>query len=146
MGSSSSEDIGATPAGAEVNQPSPAVQVALGLSRNPYVWVFLVFLLALAIRVGWSLHADASPRAAWRYDATIYDYQAQALAAGDGYVDFQGKPTVHWPPGYPLALAPFYRLSGDSLLVSSLFNAVLGSLTVVFLYLLSAGSSAALPA
>ena len=69
---------------------------------------------------------------------TIYDSEAYALAEGDGYVDFDGKPTAHWPPGYSLALTPLYRLTDNSLLVASLFNAVAGSLTVVFLYLLGA--------
>lgn len=138
LGLPPSEDIGPTPADGEANRPRLMTDVALRLSRNPYVWLLLIFLLALAVRGVWSLYADANPRAAWRWDATIYDSEAYALAKGDGYVDFQGMPTAHWPPGYPLALAPLYRLSDNSLLVASLFNAVLGSLTVGLLYLLGA--------
>ena len=37
----------------------------------------------------------------------------EALINGDGYTIF-GQQTVHWPPGYPFALAGFYATYGAS--------------------------------
>jgi 4-amino-4-deoxy-L-arabinose transferase-like glycosyltransferase len=100
-----------------------------------HFWVLLVFVLALALRAAWSFWADCDPRAVWRFDMSIYDYQALTLARGEGYLHFSGDPTAHWPPGYPLVLAGVYRITGDSLLAGYLLNAVLGSVSVVLVYL-----------
>jgi 4-amino-4-deoxy-L-arabinose transferase-like glycosyltransferase len=101
-------------------------------------WVVLLFGLALALRVVWAFQVDCDPRTYWRWDMTTYDFQASAFSDGYGYVDFNGDPSAHWPPGYSMALTPIYRLTGKSLLSARLFNAVAGSLTVVLVYLLGA--------
>jgi 4-amino-4-deoxy-L-arabinose transferase-like glycosyltransferase len=106
------------------------------LLRRQQTWVVLIFLLALVLRLAWSFYADTDPRKVWRYDMTIYDYQAVQLADGNGYIDFWDKPSAHWPPGYPMALAPLYFLFDDSPVAARMLNAVLGSATVVLLYLL----------
>ena len=41
------------------------------------------------------------------FDATYYLAAAENLAAGAGLQGFDGKPFVHWPPLFPMLLAPF---------------------------------------
>ncbi|HUS82408.1 MAG TPA: glycosyltransferase family 39 protein [Dehalococcoidia bacterium] len=101
-------------------------------------WIVAIFAVALILRLLWALEVECSPRAVWRWDMTLYDYQAHALAEGDGYIDYSGNPTAHWPPGYPAALAAVYHFTDDSLLGARLLNVVAGSLTVVLVYLLGA--------
>ncbi len=107
-----------------------------GVLGHAGTWVALLFGLALALRVAWAFQVQCDPRTYWRWDMSIYDFQASAFADGYGYVDFNGDPTAHWPPGYPMALTPIYRVTGKSLLSARLANAVAGSLTVVLVYLL----------
>ena len=99
-------------------------------------WLVLIILLALVLRLAWSFYADTDPRNVWRYDMTLYDYEASQLANGAGYVDYWGLPSAHWPPGYPMALAPLYFLFDDNPVAARMLNAVLGSATVALLYLL----------
>jgi len=106
------------------------------LFRQQQTWLILIFLLALVLRLAWSFYADTDPRKVWRYDMTIYDYQAVQLADGNGYIDYWDKPSAHWPPGYPMALAPLYFLFDNNPVAARMLNAVLGSATVVLLYLL----------
>jgi 4-amino-4-deoxy-L-arabinose transferase-like glycosyltransferase len=106
------------------------------LLRRQQTWVVLIFLLAFVLRLGWSFYADVDPRNVWRFDMSIYDYQTEQLASGNGYIDYQGGPTAHWPPGYPMTLAPLYYLFHDSTLSPRMLNVVLGSATVALLYLL----------
>jgi 4-amino-4-deoxy-L-arabinose transferase-like glycosyltransferase len=113
---------------------SPAIVPAA--LRRVDVWLIAIVATAFVLRLLWALHVEVDPRTYWRWDMTIYDYQAYALARGDGYVDFVLNPTAHWPPGYPAMLAPLYRLTDNSLLAARLLNVVAGSLTVVLVYLL----------
>ncbi|MGD0115315.1 MAG: glycosyltransferase family 39 protein [Dehalococcoidia bacterium] len=129
----------------EPETPTPEERVASsrlfaspGVLGHAGTWVALLFGLALALRVVWAFQVQCDPRTYWRWDMTIYDFQASAFSDGYGYVDFNGDPTAHWPPGYPMALTPIYRLTGKSLLSARLANAVAGSLTVVLIYMLGA--------
>jgi 4-amino-4-deoxy-L-arabinose transferase-like glycosyltransferase len=106
------------------------------LFRQQQTWLVLIFLLALVLRLAWSFYADADPRYVWRFDMSIYDYQTQQLADGNGYIDYQGNPTAHWPPGYPMTLAPLYYLFDNNTLSAPMLNVVLGGATVLLLYLL----------
>jgi 4-amino-4-deoxy-L-arabinose transferase-like glycosyltransferase len=102
------------------------------------LWLFGIIAVAFVLRLLWALHVEVDPRTYWRWDMTIYDYQAYALAKGQGFVDFAGLPTAHWPPGYPALLAPLYRLTDNSLLSARLLNVVAGTATVFLAYLLGA--------
>jgi 4-amino-4-deoxy-L-arabinose transferase-like glycosyltransferase len=104
--------------------------------RRVDVWLVAIVAAAFVLRLLWALHVEVDPRTYWRWDMTIYDYQAYALAKGMGFVDFAGQPSAHWPPGYPAVLAPLYRLTDNSLLSARLLNVVAGSATVVLVYLL----------
>jgi 4-amino-4-deoxy-L-arabinose transferase-like glycosyltransferase len=73
-------------------------------------------------------------------DAYDYDRHAISIAAGDGYPESgyarDGGPTALRPPAYPYALGGVYALTGDSLTAGRLFNALLGALAVLLLYLI----------
>jgi 4-amino-4-deoxy-L-arabinose transferase-like glycosyltransferase len=101
-------------------------------------WLVAIVAIAFVLRLLWALHVEVDPRTYWRWDMTIYDYQAYALAKGQGFVDFAGAPSAHWPPGYPAALAPLYRLTDNSLLSARLLNVAAGTATVALVYLLGA--------
>ena len=106
------------------------------LFRRRQAWLVLIVLLALVLRLAWSFYADADPRYVWRFDMTLYDHEAVQLAAGNGYLDQSGGPSAHWPPGYPMTLAPLYYLFDYNPVAARMLNVVLGSATVVLLYLL----------
>ena len=106
--------------------------------RRANLWLVAIVAAAFVLRLLWALHVEVDPRTYWRWDMTIYDYQAYALAKGMGFVDFAGSPSAHWPPGYPAIVAPLYRITDNSLLAARLLNVVVGSLTVVLVYLLGA--------
>jgi len=113
---------------------SPAIVPAA--LRRVDVWLIAIVATAFVLRLLWALHVEVDPRTYWRWDMTIYDYQAYVLANGQGFVDFAGQPSAHWPPGYPAMLAPLYRLTDNSLLAARLLNVAAGSLIVVLVYLL----------
>jgi 4-amino-4-deoxy-L-arabinose transferase-like glycosyltransferase len=104
--------------------------------RRVDLWLIAIVATAFVLRLLWALHVEVDPRTYWRWDMTIYDYQAYVLANGQGFVDFAGQPSAHWPPGYPAMLAPLYRLTDNSLLAARLLNVAAGSLIVVLVYLL----------
>lgn len=106
--------------------------------RQPALWLVAIVAVAFLLRLAWALHVEVDPRTYWRWDMSIYDYQAYALAKGMGFVDFAGLPSAHWPPLYPLIVAPLYRLTDNSLLAARLLNVVVGTLTVALVYLLGA--------
>ena len=108
------------------------------LLRNHKTWLLLILLAAVVLRFAWSLYVECDPRDVWRWDMTIYDYHADRIAAGAGFIDWVGAPSAHWPPGYPAALAPIYKLTDSSLLAARLFNASLSSFAVLLTYLIGA--------
>lgn len=105
-------------------------------------WLLLFVALAFALRLGWVLWTQPVPPIL--SDPEYYDATARSLARGDGYSVLVapegflpgGVPTAFWPPGYSFFLAPIYRVFGESLLAAEVANVVLGSLTVVLVYLI----------
>ncbi len=91
------------------------------------------------LRLAWLAHTDTVPPPL--SDPQYYYATARNLAEGRGYsvaVDEHGfvagdrsEATAFWPPGYPMMLAPLYRLFGSSFRVAKAFNAVAGALTVL---------------
>ncbi|HEX6601581.1 MAG TPA: glycosyltransferase family 39 protein [Solirubrobacterales bacterium] len=74
-------------------------------------------------------------------DAWDYDRHAISIAAGNGfpesyYVADEG-PSALRAPGYPALLAAVYVVSGDSATLGRLFNAALGALAALFVYLIA---------
>jgi len=108
-------------------------------SRTSVLALVAVLALALILRLAWLAHADT--RLLPRSDPQYYHATAQNLADGRGYsvtLDQRGfvagpgsESTAFWAPGYPLALAPLYKLFGAKTGVARIFNAVAGALTVL---------------
>src|SRR5438874_7146148 len=65
--------------------------------------------VALSVRVWWlvTLPLDVGR------DGSTYARLGENLAHGAGYRDLSGALHAFYPPGYPLAIAPFVRLAGD---------------------------------
>jgi len=94
-------------------------------------WVIAVFLIALALRLGYVAVAERPPIS----DEQYYDGLARSLAAGEGYTA-GGVPTAYWPVGYPAFLAVFYALFGHHYLPILIFQSLLGAATAASLVLL----------
>lgn len=54
-------------------------------------------------------------------DNCYYYAFASSLAAGEGFSDMFGNPTSHFPPGYPLLMAPL-RVITDSIVAQKILN------------------------
>ncbi len=118
-----------------------------GISSRAALALAAVFVLALLLRFAWLAETDSVllPMS----DPQYYHATAQNLAEGRGYsvaVDQRGfvagdksEGTAFWPPGYPLALAPLYKLFGADIRVAKAFNAVAGALTVLPVFVLGWG-------
>ncbi len=110
-----------------------------------------IFAVALGLRGLWLARTDTEP--SFLSDPQYYHVTAQNLAEGRGYsvgIDRGGfssgdtsEPTAFWAPGYPFALAPFYKLVSPDIRVAKVFNAIVGALTVVPIYFLGRGSGRA---
>ncbi len=103
-----------------------------------------IFALALALRLAWIAQTDTEvPPLS---DPQYYHATASNIADGRGYtvaVDERGfvageggEATAFWAPGYPLALSPLYAVLGPDVRAAKVFNAVVGALTVVPVFLL----------
>jgi 4-amino-4-deoxy-L-arabinose transferase-like glycosyltransferase len=104
---------------------------------RPAVALYVIFLIALAVRIAWSSWADTVPATA--SDAEYYEAAALSLARGQGYtVDFSGtqflpggEATAFWPPGFSAFLAVNYRVFGEDLGTARTANVFVGALTVI---------------
>lgn len=100
------------------------------IKSGPFV-VTVIFVLALAIRLGFIYHFSA-PLAA---DEIEYDRIAQSLAAGKGYTDISGNLTAKRSPAFPVLLSLIYLFAGRHILVAQVFQALLDSFLCVLIYL-----------
>jgi len=119
----------------------------MGISSRAGVALGAIFALALVLRLAWLAGTDTVllPLS----DPQYYHATAQNIAEGHGYsvaLDHQNfvageksEGTAFWAPGYPLALAPMYKLFGPSVRAATGFNAVVGALTVAPVFLLGWG-------
>jgi 4-amino-4-deoxy-L-arabinose transferase-like glycosyltransferase len=100
-------------------------------------------LLALALRLTWVFYTDTIPLGG---DPHWYFVVASNLANGYGFVvqphptlgeiPGPGEATAFWPPGYPFVLAGLYQFTGVSITSPQVLNALLGALTVPFVFAL----------
>ena len=102
-------------------------------------------LLGLSLRVAWVTYVGTLPLGG---DPNWYYNVATNIAHGNGFVadhhrtlfdehPIIGQPTAAWPPAYPYVLATMWKVAGISVTSAKLLNAVLGALTIPFVYLLA---------
>jgi 4-amino-4-deoxy-L-arabinose transferase-like glycosyltransferase len=100
--------------------------------------VALLVAVALLVRLGVIV---ATPGYDPRFDARDYDRHARSIARGDGYppttLAAPRSPSAHRPPGYPLALAGVYELSGGSVTAGRVLGAALGALTALLTFVVA---------
>jgi len=110
---------------------------------NNKTLLLTIFITAFLIRIGYILFVFGinyvdNP------DSWSYNNYAVSLISGEGYKD--GDTKAARPPGYPLLLAAVYSVFGRSYPAVKVIQAVVSSLTCVFIYLIalkSIGKSAA---
>jgi len=95
---------------------------------------WLVFALALALRLGFVAWAPGEPAA----DGIFYRIYGEHVARGWGYVDVDGSPVVRWMPGWPLLLGALYTVFGSGTAVALTANALLDAATAGLLVPLGA--------
>ena len=107
------------------------------------IWLTIIVLIGLTLRLIWALHVQPEPFG----DTYWYINAATNLAEGKGFVANHHNPlseppdtplpTAYYPPAYPLALAGVFKVFGVSLTSAKVFNAVLGALTIPFVYVIA---------
>ena len=119
--------------------------VSASALRSPALWMTTLVLLGLSLRVVWVLYVGTLPLGG---DPNWYYNVATNIAHGSGFVadhhrslfdehPIVGQPTAAWPPAYPYVLAAMWKVIGISVTSAKLLNAVLGALTIPFVYLLA---------
>lgn len=110
--------------------------------------LFLILAMAFLLRVvaGISLFSGSLPflggcyeKGFWECGYVVYGDIAINLVDGKGmyYIDeYHGKRWSSRPPLYPLMLAGLYIISGKSFIIPVLIQSILGTLTVLFVYLI----------
>ena len=97
------------------------------------VYAMIILLVALSLRLWVAFGCAELPRD----DALEYDRLATGILSGKGYADEAGSPTSFRPPFYPFVLAAIYSIFGQSYLVVRIFQAILGTLTVLLVYFIA---------
>lgn len=97
-------------------------------SRKFFVFIFGLFV---ALRLP-ALFISVAP---WS-DGAWYVNRAIEMTAGKGYAE-NGIPTAFWPVGYPGFLAGLFSVFGPDIFVVKLANLLLGSASLLLLYMLS---------
>ena len=112
-------------------------------SRLPLILLIVLLVAGLAARLAYLEERRLAPDYQQPLaDAAFHDYWAQSLVSGDwtppegeGDPQIQSVPFLR-PPGYPYALAAFYRIGGASPDTARYFQIALGLLGVVLTYAL----------
>jgi 4-amino-4-deoxy-L-arabinose transferase-like glycosyltransferase len=82
---------------------------AAGVTRRERIVVAGIIGVALVLRVAWVLYAARVPRGL--HDPSFYYLYGEQLARGHGYRLPDGSVTAYYPPGYSMALTPFFWLA-----------------------------------
>ncbi|UCH83884.1 MAG: hypothetical protein JSW50_15830, partial [Candidatus Latescibacterota bacterium] len=96
--------------------------------------LLVLFSAALGLRILYSVVLGTQPELATNLVTSDLNY-AREIASGPGWIT---EPFSPRSPGYPAVLGSFYLLSGKQLWLITFFQAILGALTVVFVYRLGA--------
>ncbi len=115
--------------------PRSASQPLLTLGDLP--WLAVAVLASLALRVLWVAYVNVDPNDGRGDDTVFYHNVGHVLAGGAGYVNYLTlKPTAHWPPAYPAALAALYKVFWWDLLWAKGLNVACAVATVVLVFLI----------
>jgi hypothetical protein len=123
--------------GNDIARSTAWARASTRVARTPWVVPFVLFVVALALRLAVSWHFRAE--SVW--DGHYYDYYAKRIAAGHGYSDERwvegvdvGRASCHYPVGYSAFLGAFYFIFGTSRSSTVAFNSLVGALLVVAVY------------
>lgn len=101
-------------------------------------WLLAIVLIAVLIRLFYVIIHDPIPEPAFLdLDETDFNYLAHKFASGQGLTDKYGAPTNTRFPLYPIFLGVIYFLFGWHSNIAFLFQALLGGLTPVFVYIIT---------
>ena len=99
-------------------------------------------LLGFALRLAWVFYTDTIPLGGdphWYYVVGINIAQGAGFVASRNElweIPGPGAPTAFWPPGYPFALGALFKVFGVGISTAQVLNAVLGALTIPFVFAL----------
>ncbi|MBU1628314.1 glycosyltransferase family 39 protein, partial [bacterium] len=101
---------------------------------NPFPrFPIFIFIIALLLRLCMVFFYSSPPT---RIDSAEHDILAQNLADGFGFCYYPGIPTSYRPPLYPLYLSLIYRIFGHHYKIAYSFEALIGALTPVIIYMI----------
>jgi len=92
-------------------------------SRRHRFGAGLIVTALAAVSIGLSTDLNSPPR----YDGAGYSVLAWSICTGQGYREIDqpdNPPHTHFPPGYPLALAALWTVTGRSVVAAHLFSIV----------------------
>lgn len=88
-----------------------------------------IVLVALALRLLWLWLIPVVPLS----DSVMYHEFAKSISNGNGYAFPAGNRTAYWPVGTPAIYALLYSVFGKSFLVITIFNLIVGILTLLLM-------------
>ena len=91
----------------------------------------VIVIAALVLRLAYSFGAGGLVKGE---DPDAYLSIARNLAEGEGFASIAGQPTAYRPPLYPVFVAAALIMSGGSLKVVAVVQAVISALTIVGVY------------
>jgi len=107
---------------------------------RPATFLCLLFVVAFLLRLAvvlWLRDISEGPPGPSSGDDYEFNVLAENVAAGQGYVNYQGRPTSFRAPGFPFLLAGMYFVTGPNYPLAYLLFCALGALSCVFTYLLA---------
>ena len=124
------EDIDSSRAGARRSSSPLAGPGRSGHDRE-FAVLALICLLAFLIRLAYIL--TLQPRLFW-FDGEHYSRLATGLLEHGTYLNDRGRPSAHWPPGYPLFMAAVYALFGVNIVAVRVVQCLIGAATVAVVH------------
>ena len=112
----------------------------LAIARADVIIAVAMFALALVPRTAWVAYNDREPEGL--NDPALYMGFGQALANGEGYINFLGEPVAYYPVGYPAMVGAIMKGGdlfgwGRDVFPIKMANAVYGALTTAMIFLLA---------
>ena len=128
------------PPAVAMTPPAPASRAGVRLPiaatiRRDALWLLVILAVAAGLRIAWIAVANVNPEDGRVDDTVFYFVTAKWLAAGIGYRDpYWGNYTAGWPPGYPMLLAPLFKLVGPSYVAAKALNVALACAACLLTY------------